>query len=133
VAGRANDAAADALSSALERAMRAMGDWWAGADAAAAFQSFGTEEERACRDHFTGSTADSGPASYERARPLYRFGYVASRNPSYEGKPFDEVEAELQRTWEASARGEGLGDWSEARDRVDFGYTHRAPGSPNAS
>jgi hypothetical protein len=132
-AGRANDAALDALGSVLERTMRTMGDWWAGAEAESASRSFGPQEDRACREHFRGPGTSADDEAYRRVQPMYRFGYVASRNPAYDGRPFDEVEAELQRTWERAAREEGLGDWSSARERVGFGYTYRAPGAPNAS
>lgn len=87
----------------------------------------------------TGSTASTTPAGatggagdYERAREAYRFGHVASRNPEYASRPFDQVEAQVERAWEKVGR-ESHGDWSQVRDQVSFGYTYREPGAPNPS
>jgi hypothetical protein len=116
-AGRANDMATDALGSLFTSALQSMGDWWAGSDAQQVLHAFKGEDEGACREHHaTGQGGD-----FSRARPHYQFGYVAGRNPAYHGKPFDQVEAELQRTWEAAAR-DDLGEWNEARERVGFAY-----------
>ena len=137
--GRANDMAAGMASSLLGSAVETLGDWWAqGAEQAA--RSFGDREERACREHFTArarSRPDSGagrkaPKDYESARPLYEFGYVAGRNPEYQERPFDRVEADLERAWASLGR-ERFGDWPEVREEVRFGYTHRADGAPNPS
>lgn len=79
-----------------------------------------------------GSTGSTGTADYERAREAYRFGHMASRNPEYASRPFDQVEAQVERAWEKVGR-ESHGDWSEVRDQVSFGYTYREPGAPNPS
>lgn len=84
----------------------------------------------------TGSTASTGSTGgagdYDRAREAYRFGHVASQNPEYASRPFDQVEAQVERAWEKVGR-ESHGDWSEVRDQVSFGYTYRTPGAPNPS
>jgi hypothetical protein len=81
----------------------------------------------------TGSTSSAGGAGdYDRAREAYRFGHVASQNPEYASRPFDQVEAQVERAWEKVGR-ESHGDWSEVRDQVSFGYTYRTPGAPNPS
>jgi hypothetical protein len=81
----------------------------------------------------TGSTSPAGGAGdYDRAREAYRFGHVASQNPEYASRPFDQVEAQVERAWEKVGR-ESHGDWSEVRDQVSFGYTYRTPGAPNPS
>lgn len=159
-AGRANDMAAGAVGSVVGSAMQVLGSWWATPDAQRAAGSFGDAEDRACREHFTsrgrgstgssgstgsttstgstgtaGSTASAGStggADYDRAREAYRFGHVASRNPEYASRPFDQVEAQVERAWEKVGR-ESHGDWSEVRDQVSFGYTYRTPGAPNPS
>lgn len=87
----------------------------------------------------TGSAGTAGAAGtaggagdYDRAREAYRFGHVASQNPEYASRPFDQVEAQVERAWEKVGR-ETHGDWSEVRDQVSFGYTCRTPGAPNPS
>ena len=131
--GRANDMAANVAASLLGSAVETMGDWWAqGAEQAA--RTFGDREDAACREHFTArSQAGSGAAKdYESARPLYEFGYVAGHNPEYQARPFDRVEADLERAWESVGR-DRFGEWPEVRDQVGFGYTYRASGAPNPS
>ena len=134
VVGRANDVAAGVASSLLGQAMETLGDWWTtGAEQAA--RTFGEREDTACREHFTERSkqrASSTPRDYESARPLYQFGYVAGQNPEYQARPFDRVEAELERAWEAVGR-DRFGEWPEVRDQVSFGYTYRAGGAPNPS
>ena len=149
-AGRANDMAANAVGSVVGSAMHALGSWWATPAAQQASSSFGDAEDRACREHFTsrGSTGSAGTAGstgsapstgsaggaadYDRAREAYRFGHVASQNPEYASRPFDQVEAQVERAWEKVGR-ESHGDWSDVRDQVSFGYTYRTPGAPNPS
>lgn len=147
-AGRANDMAAGAVGSVVGGAMQVLGSWWATPDAQRASGTFGGAEDRACREHFasrgrastgaagtTGaadSTAAGGAGDYEHAREAYRFGHVARHNPEYASRPFDQVEAQVERAWEQAGR-ETHGDWSEVRDQVGFGYTHREPGAPNPS
>jgi hypothetical protein len=154
-AGRANDMAASAVGSVVGSAMQVLGSWWATPDAQRATTSFGDAEDRACREHFSsrsrgsagstgsptpagstspaGSTGTAGGAGdYDRAREAYRFGHVASQNPEYASRPFDQVEAQVERAWEKVGR-ETHGDWSEVRDQVSFGYTYRTPGAPNPS
>jgi hypothetical protein len=80
----------------------------------------------------TGSASSAGAGDYDRAREAYRFGHVASQNPEYASRPFDQVEAQVERAWEKVGR-ESHGDWSEVRDQVSFGYTYRTPGAPNPS
>jgi hypothetical protein len=133
VVGRANDMAANVATSLLGTAVERLGDWWSqGAEQAA--RTFGEREDQACREHFTSrSRAQSkAPKDYESARPVYEFGYVAGRNPEYEARPFDRVEADLERAWEAVGR-DRYGEWPDVRDQVGFGYTYRASGAPNPS
>lgn len=131
--GRANDMAANVAASLLGSAVETMGDWWAqGAEQAA--RTFGEREDTACREHFK-SRSQARPAAakdYESARPLYEFGYVAGQNPEYQARPFDRVEADLERAWESVGR-DRFGEWPEVRDQVGFGYTYRASGAPNPS
>jgi hypothetical protein len=120
-AGRANDMAANALGSLLGSALQSMGDWWASSEARQAVSEFSGTDEDACRDHFSSTESAGAAGAYEQARPHYQFGYVAGRNPAYQGQKFDEVEEELQRSWEAAAR-DDLGEWPDARDRVSFAF-----------
>ncbi|HEV2150310.1 MAG TPA: hypothetical protein VGR37_23120 [Longimicrobiaceae bacterium] len=128
-AGRANDMAMNAAANVFGSALQTLGSWWSTPDAQQASGSWGEPEDRAWRQHHeTGGAA--GVRDYERARPAYQFGHLAGHNPEYQSKPFDQVEAEVERAWEQVGR-ERYGDWSEVRDRVRYGYTHRVEGAPN--
>jgi hypothetical protein len=138
MAGRAHDAALNAFGSLFGAALQQMGEWWASPEAERAASSFGDAEDRACRQHWesrsgSGTSASGTSASddYERARSRYQFGHVAAHSPEYQGKTFDEIEARIQKAWETVGRDRG--EWSEVRDQVGFGYTHRTPGAPNPS
>jgi hypothetical protein len=136
MAGRMTDAAMNVAGSVMGSVFQAMGEWWSTPEAQQASQSFGEQEERAAREHFqsrTNASASTGTSTeYEKAKPAYQFGHVARQNPAYQGKQFDEVEAELQSAWERAAR-EGFGDWSQVREHARHGYTYRTPGAPNPS
>lgn len=136
-AGRANDMAMNAVGSVFGQALQTLGSWWSTPAAQQASGAFGESEDRACRTHWesrTGTGAASGTGSpardYESARPAYQFGHMAAHNPEYASRPFDQVEAEVERAWEKVGR-ERYGDWNEVRDQVSYGYTHREPGAPN--
>ncbi|HEX2187647.1 MAG TPA: hypothetical protein VHG51_02055 [Longimicrobiaceae bacterium] len=129
-AGRANDMAMNAVGTVFGQAMQTLGAWWSTPDAEQASRSFGETQDHACRRHWEGRGGAGGARDYESARPAYQFGYVAARNPEYQSRPFDQVEAEVERAWE-KVRREQYGDWNEVRDQVSYGYTYREPGAPN--
>ena len=122
MAGRAADAAIDAASEIATAAFETLGGWWAGTDARQAASSF-SDNDAACRRHFetTSPTSEETKVDYYTTRPAYGFGYVARHNPDYQGKEFDQIERELERAWEESAR-DRHGEWPEVQDRVRFGY-----------
>ena len=130
-AGRATDIAMNAAGAAMNVAgsafgtmMQSMGDWWSTPQAERASRSFDEQADRVSQEHFESRTRSGGAhtTEYASARPYYQFGHLAGQNPDYQGKAFDEVEADLQRAWERAAQ-EGFGDWSEARESVSFGYS----------
>lgn len=140
-AGRMNDMALGAFGSVLET----LGDWWSSSDARQASGAFDERVDGDCRQHFeqrsrgatsgsagtaSGTAGATGASSYDGARPAYQFGYVAGRNPEYQSRPFDQVEADVERAWR-QAGSDRLGDWSDVRENVRYGYTYRTPGAPN--
>lgn len=128
VAGRANDMAMNAVGNVIGSVMRQMGEWWSSSDAEEATRAFGESDDRACRQHYESRRREARATApdYDRARPAYQFGYVAGRHPEYGSKPFDGVEAELERAWEAMGRA-GHGSWPEVREQVSFAYGRSAP------
>lgn len=97
-----------------------LGGWWR--KAADERMDLPESEEQACRDHFSTIAAMPPGMTYERARPAYAIGYVASRNPAYRGRQFEELDAELRRGF-----GEGAStDYDSLRDFARFGYERGA-------
>ena len=97
-----------------------VGGWWAmhaGSDTRAV--EVGEEDERHFRSHFdTHPPRDTGRLTYEDARTGYTLGHAASRNPSYAGRGFDEVEPELR----SGFSGEHSGTYDSLRDYTRYGY-----------
>lgn len=129
-AGRAMERGAEIaggmMGSMVDSLMNTLGDWWSSADAEAAARSF-DRAEPLCRRHFDSQTTQGSNSSstssnddYEDVRPFYQFGYVASRNPDYQGRDFSEIEPELRGAWRQDTAGD---DWADVRGYVDFGYT----------
>lgn len=70
---------------------------------------------------------DSTSDGFARALPGYQLGYVARRNPTYQGRPFSEIEPDLQKVWESRTKTvggstESSSTWPEVRGFVDFAY-----------
>jgi hypothetical protein len=120
-AGRATDMGMEVIGSLVGSAAGVLGDWWSTPAARDATRTFGGDEDRACRGHFT-ARGDAAPAdAYDDARPMYQYGHTARQNPAYRGRSFREVEPELERAWTGDAT-TGKRPWTEVREYVAFGY-----------
>jgi hypothetical protein len=102
----------------------AVGGWWAGRGIAQAAGGFSDETDEHYRRLHDQSHA--GQSDFETARGFYRVGYLARRNPDYEGRSFDEIEPELRRGWRDEGAG-GFRSWDEVRPFIRRGYED-APG-----
>ena len=102
----------------------ALGGWWAGRAMAGADHELPEEHEEACRVHFLSYTVRPAGMEYDDARPGYLLGYVASRNPDYQGRSYDEVERDLRTgfTDDYATRYDAL------RDYARYGYERGATG-----
>jgi hypothetical protein len=70
------------------------------------------------RVHFEAYELRPAGMTFERALPGYTLGYVASRNPGYRGRTFEEIESDLRH---------GFGDDPDVshdtlRDFTRYGY-----------
>lgn len=111
LAGAAVGALAGPLGAAIGAIAGAVGGWWAG---------------RAVVDAASGISGDLHPA--------YQLGIIASMNPEYAGRPFEEIEGALERGWTGDARTH-YGEWSAVRHLARDGYqagTGRSAGPPAA-
>lgn len=84
-----------------------LGGWWR--RAADRPMELPQAEDGAFQEHFSSLAAPPPGMTYEQARPGYELGYTASRNPSYQGREFDEVDPELRS---------GFGDQTEQYDSI---------------
>jgi hypothetical protein len=82
-----------------------------------------TTEDAWLREYFGSRPASRGDESPERFRDAFRHGLAASER--HRGRTFDEVEPELQASWEA-ARGPSMPTWGEVRDAVRHAFDRGA-------
>lgn len=96
----------------------ALGGWWAGRAMSSGAHQLPEEHEEACRVHFVSYTMRPANVTYDDARPGYLLGYMASQNPDYTGRSYDEVENDLRRgfTDDYATRYDSL------RDYARYGY-----------
>jgi hypothetical protein len=95
----------------------AVSGWWAGRAISEAAYHASHDDDEFYRGHYTGTAANAdttAPLSYDDVRPAYQLGHLAGRNPDYQGRSFDEIEADLRHGWthDVSAR---HGSWEQVR------------------
>lgn len=122
--GAALGSLAGPLGTAIGAIAGAVGGWWTGRAVVDAASGVSAEEETGWRDHYENSVERLGDRSYEQARPAYHIGRLARLNPDYEGRSFDELDAELSHAWTRDLCSI-YGEWSTVRPFVREGYTHR--------
>jgi hypothetical protein len=120
LAGKAGDQAVNLMGSMIGTVARTVGGWWSDRSADEALETFGEQEDRACRTHFE-NAARTRDASYDTVRPLYQFGHLAGQNPDYQGRSFEDVETDLKTAWTGDQR-LTYGDWEMVRDYVNTGF-----------
>ncbi|HEX6926673.1 MAG TPA: hypothetical protein VF167_14725 [Longimicrobiaceae bacterium] len=112
--GRGTERAAEKLGEALQAISHPtgvvlgsiagrLGGWWR--KAAEERRGTSRREDEATQDHFGQVAAPSSGMSYEETRPAPSVGYVAGRNPDFDGRPSEEVEPELHEEFRAQESG----------------------------
>ena len=113
----AGAAAAGPIGIAIGAIAGGVGGWWAG-HAIHAAREFHDHEPHVRDHHESLAAAD---VDYDTARPAYQLGYLASRNPDYADKSFDEIEEHVRLGWTPEiARAHG--EWTQARTFVRAAY-----------
>jgi uncharacterized protein (TIGR02271 family) len=104
----------------------AVGGWWAGRGVSDAAASYSNTNDTYYRNRFADLPASSRGrfTSYDQARPAYELGYLASQNPDYRGRSFDQVEGDLRRGWTPEVERQTGYSWNDARNAVAEGYAH---------
>jgi hypothetical protein len=129
--GRSAEAAAEKIGGALHKVAHPLavvlgviagtvGGWWkkAAADASGAGPSLPSTEEQACRAHFATIAVLPPDMTFDRARTGYSLGYLASRNPDYQGRQFEDVEPDLRQGF----AGEKVDEYEALREFARYGY-----------
>ena len=98
----------------------AIGGWWSGRAIAEAAEKLRPEDDEAFRQHYESSDARIADRSYDDVRGAYYLGHIASNNPNFTDRQFEEVEPELARGWEQCT--ERPCEWTHARAFVGEGY-----------
>jgi hypothetical protein len=98
----------------------ALGGWWAGRAVAEAASSLTEEDEEYFRvhyDQYPGRLADRG---YDDVRGAYYLGQIASHNPNFRARQFEEVEPQLEEGWASYA--DQYGNWTTVRPFAREGF-----------
>jgi hypothetical protein len=99
----------------------AVGGWWTGRAVTEAASAISHDDDSYYRSHYETSSNRLADRGYEHVRPAYQLGHLASRNPEYANRSWNEVESDLQRGWNADAKKQ-YGDWSTVRPYASEGF-----------
>jgi hypothetical protein len=122
VAGAAIGSAAGPIGTIIGGIAGAVGGWWAGKAVADASHKFTQDDDAFYRERFETSPDRLADRSYDDVRPAYQLGHIASMNPDYNGRSFDEIEPELRHGWGNDLRARH-GDWSAVRPYAEQAYS----------
>ncbi len=121
VAGAAIGSAGGPIGTIIGGIAGAVGGWWAGRAVADAAHKFTTDEDIYYRETFEKRTDRLADRSYDDIRPAYQLGHIASLNPDYNGRTFEEIEPDLRTGWGNNLRARH-GDWSTVRPYAEEAY-----------
>ena len=82
---------------------------------------FDVYDTRYYRGDFEANTARPATHSYEQARTGYQLGHAAAANPANQGRPYVEVEVELEQSYQP----QGDTRWEHVRDYARRGFEWR--------
>jgi len=99
----------------------ALGGWWTGRAIVEAAEALTAEDEEYYRNHYATTESRRADQLFAHARPAYHVGHIASRNPEYAGRSWDEVEPVLRSAWTAELS-RRHGSWESIRRFVREGY-----------
>lgn len=103
----------------------AVGGWWTGRAVAEAAQEYSEGDDAVYRNHYENSPTRLADRQYESVSPAYKLGHLAARNPDYRGRPFSDVEKDLEPGWNTAAS-PVHGKWGRIREYVHDAYDRSA-------
>jgi hypothetical protein len=113
-------AAAGPVGALLGGIAGAVGGWWAGRAVTEAAEKLTEDDVSYYRHHYEGLPDRPADLSFDDARNAYLLGHIASENPNFTSREFDEVEPELERGW--AAQGDRKTSWATARTYAREAY-----------
>jgi hypothetical protein len=120
LAGAAAGSAVGPVGTVIGGIVGAMAGWWTGRAVAEAATAVTTEDDGYYRKHYESSPTRLADRSYDDVKPAYYLGHVASRNPDYRNRSFNEIETDLRAGWTKDPR---YGSWDAVRSYASEGYT----------
>lgn len=99
----------------------AMGGWWAGRAVAEAASGVTKDDDEFYRGHYESSSAKLADRGFDDVRPAYHLGHVASRNPDYAGKNWNDVSSDLRRGW-TDDHSKKYGEWNSVSGYAGEGF-----------
>ncbi|MEO7361659.1 MAG: PRC-barrel domain-containing protein [Gemmatimonadaceae bacterium] len=98
--------------------------WWAGRAVTEAAHGLKSDDSFYQQRYDAGMATrptDSSANSYKRAQAAYHLGHLASMNPDYDKRSFDEIEGDLQSGWNAQPSADRA-SWKDVRDYARDAY-----------
>jgi hypothetical protein len=118
VAGAAIGSAVGPVGTVIGGILGAMGGWWSGRAVAEAATAITTDDDRFYRTKYE-ALPSRGTRTYDEVKPAFYLGHVASRNPDFRNRSFEEIEPDLRRGWTSDSK---YGTWDEARGFAREGF-----------
>lgn len=129
VAGAAVGSAVGPIGTVIGGILGAMGGWWSGRAVAEAATTITKDDDDFYRRKYETSGRSSG-RSYDDVKPAYYLGHVASRNPDFKSRSFDEIEPDLRRGWTSQ---NSSGKWEDVRGYANEGFSRGRSAVGNAA
>ena len=99
----------------------ALGGWWAGRAVAEAASSLTHEDDDHFRAHYLAQPNRHADRAFDDVRGAYYLGQIASHNPNFRARGFEDVETELEEGWIAA--GDKVGSWVAVRSYAEEGFS----------
>ena len=121
LAGAGIGSAAGPIGTLIGGIAGALGGWWTGRAVAEAARSLTHEDDDHFRAHYLAQPNRHVDRAFDDVRSAYYLGQIASHNPNFRARQFEEVEAELEGGW--AATDEKAGSWVAVRTYAKEGYS----------
>ncbi|MDP9201541.1 MAG: hypothetical protein M3P26_06365 [Gemmatimonadota bacterium] len=120
LAGAAVGSAIGPVGTIIGGIVGAMGGWWSGRAIAEAATAITPDDDAFYRRQYESSPGRLGDRTYDEVKPAYYLGQLASRNPDYRNRSFEDVESDLRGGWTADSK---YGSWDGVRGYANEGFT----------